>query len=79
MVSIYATDYFNNVQVTVPSGETPFADGFELSPSHTELVYSTGSTSGSGYGYGGYVKRTTMTSFVWDLMPLWTQKMGELA
>jgi hypothetical protein len=78
MVGIYSTASFDGVQVTVPSNSIPLTTGFTLSSNNTELIYSTGSTSSSGYSHGGYVERKTNTFYRWDFQPLIDRKIFEL-
>jgi hypothetical protein len=78
MVGIYSTASFDGVQVTVPSNSIPLTTRFTLSSNNTELIYSTGSTSSSGYSHGGYVERKTNTFYRWDFQPLIDRKIFEL-
>lgn len=65
----YATASFDGTAVTLASGDTGWVSGFALNASPSELVFSTGTNSYSGYSYG-YTSRVANATYTWDFTPI---------
>jgi hypothetical protein len=53
VVGLYATASFDGVAVTVASGQTGWASYGSINTSPANITFSSGSTAGAGYNYGG--------------------------
>jgi hypothetical protein len=61
----YATASFNGTSVTAASGSTPWVSGGTVATSGTQITYSAGSTSASGYS-SGFSGRASVAKYLWD-------------